>query len=933
MNPERWQKIKSLFEAVQEVEPEKRSKFLEKACAGDVDLRREVEKLLASFDEADTSFMEKPAANEVASLILEKETVALSKTTGKAKNGSFVAGTVLEDRYRIIGLLGKGGMGEVYKAEDLKLDQTVALKFLPDKLEKNADALKRFVGEVKTARQVAHPNVCKVFDIGVSGARHFLSMEFIDGDDLSSLLRRIGRLPSDKAAEISRQICFGLHAIHEAGILHRDLKPANIIIDSNGKARITDFGIAGVEQEISNKQEIIGTPAYMSPEQITGREVTTRSDIYSLGLLLYEIFTGKQVFRADSINDLIEKHKSETPTNPSQFVENINPIVEKTINKCLEKNPSDRPASALQVALMMPGGNPLEAAIAAGETPSPEMVAAAPKKGALRPSVAMALLAIVFISFPLLMLMSKQSHLHRHVPLDKSPEILRERSRELAEKFGYASFDSYYGFTREFDYVDFLKENDKSATRWQKLAAGQPAVVQFWYRQSPLPLAPWSGGTVTFEDPSNDTSEMVRMRVDTKGRLTYFDGVPPQIDETNNTQTSFDWSEVFKEAGFNITDFQEIESQWTPPRAYDERKAWTGKYPEQPDIPIRVEAAAYRGKLVSFEIVEPWSKPDRQISAQTAPGLDAPGFILISIFFGILIVSAYLAVRNVRIGRSDLKGAFRVTLLLFATLMIQRLFSTHHVASGDEAILLISSLQSALFWACFAGMMYLALEPYLRRHMPERVISWNRLLAGDWRDPLVGRDILIGAAIGLGGLTTAALRHFIPVWLGDPPIEPFSMSNPGGAVLLGLRGFPVLFFSQISASVVQAFMVSFLLLFFTLLLRRKLLGTIAAWLMIFAFALAGDIAGGKPVSAMLYAVAFPTILVLTASRFGVLAVMSAIVSYHIVVFYPITTELSAWYAADFVLCMIFLAATATLAFYHSLAGQPIFEKGILESVE
>ena len=168
-------------------------------------------------------------------------------------------------------------MGEVYKAEDIKLDQTVALKFLPDKLEKNEDALRRFIGEVKTARQVSHANVCKVFDIGDIDGKHYLSMEFIDGDDLSQLFSRIGRLPSDKAAEISRQICFGLHAIHEAGILHRDLKPANIIIDSNGKASITDFGIAGFEEDVQGAESRVGTPAYMSPEQITGKEVTTRA--------------------------------------------------------------------------------------------------------------------------------------------------------------------------------------------------------------------------------------------------------------------------------------------------------------------------------------------------------------------------------------------------------------------------------------------------------------------------------------------------------------------------------------------------------------------------------------------------------------------------------------------------------------------------------
>jgi serine/threonine-protein kinase len=180
--------------------------------------------------------------------------------------GHLLAGTVLAGRFRILGLIGKGGMGEVYKAEDIKLSQTVALKFLPAILQNDKAALERFHAEVRHARQVSHVNVCRVFDIGEIDGRHFLSMEFVDGDDLSSLLKRVGRLTSERAVEISRQLCVGLAAIHNAGILHRDFKPANIIIDSKGMARITDFGIAGLEAEIAVDNSVAGTPAYMSPK-------------------------------------------------------------------------------------------------------------------------------------------------------------------------------------------------------------------------------------------------------------------------------------------------------------------------------------------------------------------------------------------------------------------------------------------------------------------------------------------------------------------------------------------------------------------------------------------------------------------------------------------------------------------------------------------
>lgn len=171
----------------------------------------------------------------------------------------------MDGRYRIIGLLGRGGMGEVYRADDIKLGTPVALKFLPRALASDPVRLERFLAEVRIARQVAHPNVCRVFDIGetmADGGQHFLSMEYIDGEDLASLLLRIGRLPADKALDIARQICAGLAAAHERGVLHRDLKPANVMLDGRGRVRITDFGLAVAADAAGLEADISGTPAY-----------------------------------------------------------------------------------------------------------------------------------------------------------------------------------------------------------------------------------------------------------------------------------------------------------------------------------------------------------------------------------------------------------------------------------------------------------------------------------------------------------------------------------------------------------------------------------------------------------------------------------------------------------------------------------------------
>src|ERR1700677_1504748 len=207
--------------------------------------------------------------------------------------GRFLPGRLLAGRYRIIALLGRGGMGEVYRADDLTLGQPVALKFLPDEAARNQGLLERFKNEVRVARRVSHPNVCRVYDVGEGEGHTFFTMEYVDGEDLASLLRRIGRLPEDKALDIARQLCAGLAAAHVKGVLHRDLKPANIMLDGRGQVVITDFGLAGVADQIQGDEVRSGTPAYMAPEQLAGKEVSTRSDIYSLGLVLYEVFTGK----------------------------------------------------------------------------------------------------------------------------------------------------------------------------------------------------------------------------------------------------------------------------------------------------------------------------------------------------------------------------------------------------------------------------------------------------------------------------------------------------------------------------------------------------------------------------------------------------------------------------------------------------------------
>ncbi len=294
-------------------------------------------------------------------------------SSGSIDHGRFPPGTLLGGRYRIVERLGHGGMGQVYRADDLKLGQQVALKFLPDDVDKDPARLTQLHTEVRMARQVSHPNVCRVYDIDEVEGHTFISMEYVDGEDLASLLRRIGRFPQDRAVAISRQMCAGLAAAHECGIVHRDLKPANVMLDATGKIRLADFGLAGLTGESLRA----GTPAYMAPEQLSGREVTARSDIYALGLVLYEIFTGQRALDAQNLAELIRKREQSGILPPSAIVPELEADVETTIMRCLRPDPKQRPATAIAVSASLPGGDPLAAALAAGETPSPEMVAAA----------------------------------------------------------------------------------------------------------------------------------------------------------------------------------------------------------------------------------------------------------------------------------------------------------------------------------------------------------------------------------------------------------------------------------------------------------------------------------------------------------------------------------------------------------------------------
>jgi serine/threonine-protein kinase len=686
-------------------------------------------------------------------------------------------------------------MGDVYRADDLRLGQTVALKFLPEAFAQDPGRLQRFLGEVRIARQVTHPNVCRVYDVGETDGQHYLSMEYVDGEDLGSLLRRIGRLPEDKAVQLARQICAGLAAAHDQGILHRDLKPANVMIDGRGRARLTDFGLAGLAEGFAGGEVRAGTPAYMAPEQLAGKSVSIKSDLYSLGLVLYELFTGKQAFSAGSTAELMQLQQETSPPSPASHVSGLDPAVERVILRCLEREPTARPASALAVAAALPGGDPLAAALAAGETPSPEMVAAAGPEGGLKPAIAMLCLASVLAGVAAVAALYEKTSLLAPIPMQKPMAALQENAREIIRKLGYpeAPADSDSQFS--FNFGRFQKLVRQSVSIPEHLSSPGQLLFEFQYRQSPSDLAPmnFTGGVQPNDPPASEGD--INVELDLRGRLRSLRVKPAPVEFSQEPAPAPDWSVLFETAGLDMAAFEETTPTFQPRFFADTRAAWTGALIEPVETPVRIEAAALRGKPVAFERILPsdasWSAESMaDEKAKDAARSDITNAIMLTLLIALLAGAVFLALRNSRLGRGDRRGALRMAGFVFAMRLVNWLIAGHHVAGDDDVILSVVALSGALFLGALTWVLYMALEPYVRRLWPESMVGWSRLLAGRFRDPLVGRDVLVGMTLGVALQVSSVAEDDLPGHAPRRSLHPERAVHDAPHERRGAAGFP-----------------------------------------------------------------------------------------------------------------------------------------------
>jgi serine/threonine protein kinase len=847
-------------------------------------------------------------------------------TSDPISGGRFAPGTILADRYRIVALLGRGGMGEVYRAEDLRLTQVLAIKFLPEALSRDPAALQRFHSEVRIARQVSHPNVCRVFDIGDVDGMPFLTMEYVDGEDLASLIRRIGRVPSDKAIEISRQICAGLAAAHERGVVHRDLKPANIMLDGSGKARVMDFGLAGIAATIAGPEVRAGTPAYMAPEQLAGKEVTTKSDIFSLGLVMYEVLTGRRAYDAPTLQELLKTR--ETPiTNPSSLVKDLDPLVERVILRCLEQEPAKRPASALQVAAALPGGDPLAAALAAGETPSPQMVAAAGETEGMPVKLAVACLITVLVLIGASIYLGHLESGLKQIRPQYSTEVLAHKAREMIASFGYSTppRDSAFGFTYDSDYLHYLNTKDKPGSNWNRVLTERPPLLQFWFRQSSQVLtangfsdSALTPGVVTFSDPPPIYSGMINVRLDPEGRLVYFQAIPPEKEDPSSTPKEPNWSLFFSAAGLSPTSFQQATPQWNGLASADTRVAWNGKWPGS-NRPLHIEAAALHGLPVFFQLSGPWTTPWRMPPPPPRRSQQVGNIVGESLTIFFFCVGIWLAHRNYSRGKGDRQGAWKVATILFLLSLAIFCAKAHLKFSNDTLFLVMLAIATGLLTAGIMWVLYIALEPFVRSRWPQTIISWSRALTGKWRDPLVGRDVLYGTILGLAWVVVFFVGYLINIHFGDRPQLPDLIESTRGALAIWL--------GRIIGGITSVLVFFFVLVFLRALLRNR---WAAAIVFVLLYSFFNTLSSNHPlIDGPIWAVIFG-IAAFAMVRYGLIVLGTAVFTANILLNVPYTLDPSTWYAPLSTCMVLSVILMAVWGFYTALAGQKLLKADLFD---
>jgi len=471
-----------------------------------------------------------------------------------------------------------------------------------------------------------------------------------------------------------------------------------------------------------------------------------------------------------------------------------------------------------------------------------------------------------------------------------------------------------------------------------------------------------AAGNVTFGNPPAAISGMANVQLDPGGRLMYLQVVPPQRDELFNYQgdqrgdagggasaatgsgasagmrtREVDWSWVFQAAGLEMTRFTPTPSIWNPLIDCDLRAAWTGEYADQPGVPIRVETCSYGGRPAWFEVFPPWSKPNRlEVPHQAAATRFAIGLGLVVVCI-VMIAGLFLARRNLRLGRSDRRGAFRIAMTLFVCQLLFWLLRTHHVGDVGEIGLALRGLQDALLIAAMVWLIYIALEPSVRRLWPDVLISWNRLMAGRFTDPLVGRDLLVGGLAGVLVTMGFLLLNLVPGLIGQPATVPqLSALDP----LIGTREAMGLWLGSQASALAQPIGVLFVALLMRVLVRRQWLAVSLVIVLFASFAalIRVELSVGPegasttgPIVVFVVAVLMWTLIMHTLIRSGLLACVFLFFIANSIFLFPISPNLTTWYAARSMFSLVVVVALSVYAFVIARTGKTAAWDEMLEA--
>jgi len=662
----------------------------------------------------------------------------------------------------------------------------------------------------------------------------------------------------------------------------------------------------------------------MAPEQLAGQPASVRSDIYALGLVLFEIFTGRRAYDAKSLQELRALQESGTLTTPSSVVRDLDPAIERAILRCLERDPQRRPGSALAVAAALPGGDPVAAALAAGETPSPEMLIAAGETEAVPVGRALALAILALAAIAAFVVGSVRASIPALVPLDKPPEVLIDRIDQLTTAIGYDSqaVDRAYGFVASSDYPDWARATSTRQNWWDVLRVGSPPALVFWYRTSPRPMAPLRAvASVSPTDPPADVSGMRSFVTDTRGRLVEFHATPPQLDAAEPAPAP-DWRPLFDAAGLDMAAFKPTAPEWTPRDFADLRAAWQGPLVDRPDLTVRVEAASYRGRPTSFAIVGPWTRPRRQ-EPLTRSTMQILSGVLSAIVWNVALLSGVLlARRHLKTNKADRRGANALTLVLFLGFTIGWLFAAHHTPAPDvELSRFLTAIGIILLQVGTVWVLYLAIEPYARRFWPDGLLGWTRLMSGRFRDPRVGHDVLVGAVVGgvmlLAELGRTLVAPLLGAKAGVPPFGDFLN-------MLGHSSWLLLNITQVAYNALEsALFIGLVLVGLRLIVRRSWIAVALGMLIIATVSDNGRFVSNGWAEATFGLIAV-LILAFTILRFGLLTTAVMFFVDNAVSSAPLSLAPSAWWALAGDIAIALVVGLVCFGFYAARTGQPLF---------